>query len=32
VWNGKETAEQALKKVVPEINKEFFGKKTGNTK
>ena len=32
VWNGKLTAEQALKKVVPEINKEFFGKKAEKVK
>jgi ABC-type glycerol-3-phosphate transport system substrate-binding protein len=32
VWNGKETSEQALKKVVPEINKEFFSEKKNSGK
>lgn len=26
VWNNKETAEKAMKKLVPEINKKFFNK------
>jgi ABC-type glycerol-3-phosphate transport system substrate-binding protein len=28
VWNGTETAEQAMKKAVPEINELFFSKKS----